>query len=441
VNDQTPPPFDLAAERALIGLVLADSRADFDACAKLRPEAMYSEAHRRTWKAILDMLTAERVPDIIQLRAQLKRNGDLPVVDDGVLSSFRQEEANFSFGHATEYIRIVSDLAKSRAMIAALQRALAMGYSGTLDTEEFIRRAQGEVEAASRLEDGEFRPRFVTDVVKSELAKLKAAGGEEVPVAISGLAALDKDVRICEGNLVIIGARPGMGKSALAEHFATATGESLFCSLEMPDGEYARRTMAHASGVPFLRAVARMQEFGSRFGAAFDAVGKKAIQVVDQPSITIADLRAFIRQARRELLNRGKRLKLVVLDYLQLMTALSGKKGETRDQEVGGLTKALKGLAKREKIAVVLLAQLGRDAEKAERPAMSHLRESGNIEQDADKVLLLYRQNYYDKKDLGDVEPAEIIVAKDRQGKPGVIHVGWRGEVTSFVDLETEEYA
>lgn len=435
------PPHDLDAEKALLGLVLADPSCDFDTLAKMPPEAMYSEAHSRSWKAFRDIVQTGRVPDMVQLRAQIRKNGDSSVVDENILRSFLPEEAGFSYGQATEYARIITDAAKKRALIAALHKSLAIGMAGELDAEEFIRRTQGEIEAASKLEASEFSPRFVQDVIKEDLAELARSGNVEEPIAVCGVEAIDKTIRVCEGHLVFIGARPGMGKSALAEHYATATGDALFCSLEMPGREYGRRTMAHASGVPFLRAVARMGEFGPRFSAGFDSIRKRNIIVVDQPSITIAELRAHIREARRMLAEKGRKLKLVVVDYLQLMSATSQRKGGTRSEEVGALTKALKDIAKREKIAIIVLAQLNRAAEKDDRPTIAHLRESGDCEQDADKVILLYRQNYYDKKDIGDVEPAEIIVGKDRQGRPGVVHAGWRGEVTSFVDLETEEYA
>lgn len=790
------PPHDLDAEKALLGLVLADSSCDFDTLAKMPPEAMYSEAHSRSWKAFRDIVQAGRVPDMVQLRAQIRKNGDSSVVDENILRSFLPEEAGFSYGQATEYARIITDAAKKRALIAALHKSLAIGMAGELDAEEFIRRTQGEIEAASKLEASEFSPRFVQDVIKEDLAELARSGNVEEPIAVCGVEAIDKTIRVCEGHLVFIGARPGMGKaqsvdemimtphgprrmgdlvvgdlvtgasgkptrvtnvfergrldlfrvtfddgtftsccddhlwltrtradrrkgargsvrstrdiratvsrsgggrnhsipycgavefndgeqltvpayllgawlgdgsaatntvrfhnseedvkamfvdclsvndtttlrarctgthgdtltvrrvkktnapshlsialgslgllgtkshtkfipaaylwssvpdrvallrglldtnghvdetgtsveyatasqaladgvvelvrglggsvsmttrgsaytvdgisracrpshrlritfptgnivpvssekhiakwrtgrsrvaerfivsvepagsaicrcisvdaddhlyvtaqgivthnSSLAEHYATATGDALFCSLEMPGREYGRRTMAHASGVPFLRAVARMGEFGPRFSAGFDSIRKRNIIVVDQPSITLAELRAHIREARRMLAEKGRKLKLVVVDYLQLMSSTSQRKGGTRSEEVGALTKALKDIAKREKIAIIVLAQLNRAAEKDDRPTIAHLRESGDCEQDADKVILLYRQNYYDKKDLGDVEPAEIIVGKDRQGRPGVVHAGWRGEVTSFVDIETEEYA
>lgn len=437
MNEHTLPPCDLIAEQALIGLVLADSTCDFDACARLKPDAMYSEAHRRTWKALMEIVATGSVPDMVQLRARLKRNGDQGVVDEDVLRSFAPHEAGFSFGRAQEYIQIVHEHAKSRALIRALQESLAIGYAGSLDAETFIRDTQGRVEAAAKLDASEFTPRFLDEVIKEELAKIKAANGEDRPIAVSGLDGLDKVLSVCEGQLVVIGARPGMGKSALAEHYATATGDALFCSLEMPSGELGRRAMTHKSGVPFVRSIARPAEYGPRFAQAFDSLRKQNVMIVDKPSITLAELRSFVRHTRHELLAKGRSLKLVVVDYLQLMTAPTGRRESNRSQELGSLTKALKEMAKREKIAVVLLAQLSREAEKAERPTMAHLRESGDIEQDADKVLLLYRKAYYENNGNGkDVEEAEVIVAKNRQGSPGIARVGWRGEVTSFVDLE-----
>jgi replicative DNA helicase len=434
------PPHDLKAECALIAASISDHGADLDSLvATVKPEAFYSEAHSRAWKALSDIVAEGKVPDVIQLQARVRRNGDAGVVDAHVFDSFTPGRAEYSFGKTEEYARIVVDLARSRALLRALQESEAIGYAGKLSAEEFIRDTMGKLEAATKLDAAEYKPVFVDEVLKAEIESLRTTGNEDVPTAFSGIAELDAKLRIMPGELVIIAGRPGMGKSSLASQYAMATGNSLFCSLEMPNGQMARRAIAGPVGAPFLRAVREQARYGAAFVGAFDQVRKANVATVDKPGLTLSEVRAFARHTRRELEKRGKgALRAVVIDYLQLMTPETTRRNGTREEEVANITKALKTLAKQEKVAVILLSQLSREAEKTKdgRPNLAHLRESGAIEQDADTVMFVYRQAYYDKTEAkpGETEMAEVIVAKYRNGQPGVVSVGWRGDLTTFVD-------
>lgn len=233
--------------------------------------------------------------------------------------------------------------------------------------------------------------------------------------------------------------------SALAGQVALATGNTLFVSLEMPNGELGRRSVAARVGMSFIKALQRGpadQDVGAKMNAAFVEIKKSGVQVVDKPSLTLAQVAAYCRHTNRELEKAGLgRLRAVVVDYLQLMTDPDVARRGNREAEIAAISRGLKALAKRMKITVMALSQLSREAEAKEggRPQLKHLRESGAIEQDADKIIFPYRQNYYDKKDLGDVEPCEIIIAKDRQNGPGMVQVGWRGSATVFEDLADEE--
>lgn len=438
-----PPPHDLKAECALIGVTLADANTDFAGIVALvAPEAFYSEAHARAWKAIVDLVKADMVPDAIQLQAQLRRNGDSGVVDGSVLETFTPTRAEFSFGRAFDYGRIVVDLARCRALLRALQESVAVGYSATMSAEEYIRDTTGRLEAATKLDAGEYEPKFVDVVCKDELARLAKHNGDEPPIAVSGLSALDEKLKILSGELIIIAGRPGLGKSSLASQYALATGNTLFCSLEMPNEQMAKRAFANATQLQFARAIAHQSRFAGQIVGGFKSMQEASVATVDKPAITVSEVRAFARHMKRALAARnGGELRSIVIDYLQLMSPEVRRKGGTREEEVASITKSLKALAKQEKVAIILLSQLSREAEKTKdgRPTLAHLRESGSIEQDADAVLFVYRPGYYDKQEAkpGETEEAEIIIAKFRNGQPGLVRVGWRGDITSFVDAES----
>jgi replicative DNA helicase len=311
-----------------------------------------------------------------------------------------------------------------------------------MSAEEYIRDTTGRLEAATKLDAGEYEPKFVDVVCKDELARLAKHNGDEPPIAVSGLAALDAKLKILPGELVIIAGRPGMGKSSVASQYALATGNTLFCSLEMPNEQMAKRAFANATQVQFARAIAHQSRFAGQIVGGFKSMQEASVATVDKPAITVSEVRAFARHMKRALAARnGGELRSIVIDYLQLMSPEMKRKGGTRDDEIGSITRALKALAKQEKVAIILLSQLSREAEKTKdgRPTLAHLRESGSIEQDADAVLFVYRPGYYDKQEAkpGEMEDAEIIIAKFRNGQPGLVRVGWRGDITSFVDAES----
>lgn len=443
VPEGTSPPCDLEAERAAIATAMGYPSADVEQfVATIRPQDFYSEAHSRIWKAIAEIVAEGNMPDVIQVQGRTRRNGDQSVVDANVWADIAATRSQCFFGQGLEYCKTIAAKAKQRSMLKALHYCVALGYAGELETEDFLSVVATRVEEAARLEDGEFTPVWLTDVIKGELAKL--AKGPEAPSMVTGLTKVDARFKPKEGHLVIIAARPGIGKSALAGRIALATGNTLFASLEMPNGELGRRTLADRVGMSFLQAVSRGgggdAEVVGRVNTSMTHIRNQGVQVVDRPSITLAQLRAYARHTDRELKKQGKgRLKCVIVDYLQLMRDPESLKNGNREQEIATLARGLKAMAKQMKIALVALSQLNRAAESKDgsaRPTMAHLRESGAIEQDADKIILLYRPNYYEKKEVGPIEPCEIIIAKDRQDGPGMVVVGFSGATTSFHDLE-----
>lgn len=235
--------------------------------------------------------------------------------------------------------------------------------------------------------------------------------------------------------------------TSLAVQAAIATGNALVVSLEMPQGQLGRRSMSTGIGMDFVRAVGQGNDavVVGKVAEAFKAVRAANVMIVDKPSLSVAQVRAFARYTDRELQKRGRgRLRCVVIDYLQLMRDPETRsRNGNREQEISEISQGLKALAKDLGIAVIALSQLNRGVESRsdKRPLMSDLRESGAIEQDADKIVFIYRENYYAKKDLGPVEPVEIIVSKQRQGAIGTVAVSWEGQTTTFHNAESDEYA
>lgn len=235
--------------------------------------------------------------------------------------------------------------------------------------------------------------------------------------------------------------------TSLAVQAAIATGNALVVSLEMPQGQLGRRSMSTGIGMDFVRAVGQGNDtvVVGKVAEAFKAVRAANVMIVDKPSLSVAQVRAFARYTDRELQKRGKgRLRCVVIDYLQLMRDPETRsRNGNREQEVSEISQGLKALAKDLGIAVIALSQLNRGVESRsdKRPLMSDLRESGAIEQDADKIVFIFNENYYAKKDIGPVVPVEIIVSKQRQGAIGTVTVSWEAQTTTFHNAKSDEYA
>lgn len=438
------PPHDLALERAVLACALTDPDSGAEELvAIVRPEDFYSEAHRVTWQAVVDLVEAGKIPDFIHVQARLRAKEQLGIVNGG---EYLTEIASAACTptQVVEYAKAVAGKAKQRAMMVALHRSIAEAYVGNSDPSDYLSETIARVEAAGRLEDIDAKPMWMDDVVKAELASLSRSNGVEPPMAKTGLSDLDTAVMMRAGDLVILAARPGMGKSALAVQAALATGNTLVVSLEMPNGQLGRRSLASRLGMGFVAAVAESGNavIAGRIGEAFKEIRASSVQVVDKPSLTLPQVRAFARHTDRELQKRGKGpLRCVVVDYLQLMR--DPERQDNREQEIGSISRGLKAMAKSLGITVIALSQLNRSVESRseKRPNLSDLRESGSLEQDADTVLFIYRENYYAKKELGPVEPAEIIAAKYRHGSPGAVRVAWRGHTTSFHDLSPDDDA
>lgn len=443
--DGKAPPHDLELERAVLACALTDPDSGAEELvAIVKPEDFYSEAHRRVWEAVTDLVSEGKMPDFIHVQAWLRARERLGVVNGGqYLTEIASSACTPTL--VAEYAMLVAGKSRQRAMMVALHRSIAEAYAGDLAPSEYLSQTIARVEAAGRLEDSDTKPMWMDDVVKAELASFRK-NTNEVALAKTGLADVDAKLFMRAGDLVILAARPGMGKTSLAVQAAIATGNALVVSLEMPQGQLGRRSMSNGIGMDFVRAVGQANDavVVGKVAEAFKAVRGANVMIVDKPSLSVAEVRAFARHTARELEKRGKGpLRCVVIDYLQLMRDPETRsRNGNREQEISEISQGLKALAKQLGIVVIALSQLNRAVESRsdKRPLMSDLRESGAIEQDADKIVFIYRENYYAKKDLGPIEPVEIIVSKQRQGAIGMVPVAWEGQTTTFHDAKSDDY-
>lgn len=445
------PPHDLDAEAAVLSAVLL-SREAFDEVADiLRPEHFYAEAHRRIFEAVADLSSRGQPADLRTVASWLRDRGRYEQVGG---SAYLGDiiDAVPAVAHVSAYAEIVRDKARIRNIITTCQRIAADGYGQVEDANAFVDAAEQALYKIAH----EQAPTKAVDLgvaVRAAFEELCEAAqrGEAITGTPTGLARFDALTSgLHKGELTIVAARPGMGKSSLALDVAlnVAAGTepvgAAFFSLEMPEKQLAMRA-ACAWGkvdVSKLRQPKRMTDRDWHdLTVAMADVSSLPIRIDDTPGLSLMELRAKTRRVAADFEREGKpRLGLVVIDYLQLMRGSADAKN--REQEIAGISRGLKQLAKELGVPVVALAQLNREVEKRgkndKRPQLSDLRESGSIEQDADNVIFIHRDDYYDR-DAETKGIAELIVAKQRNGPTGIVKVKWLAHCTSFRDLEPNE--
>ena len=341
-----------------------------------------------------------------------------------------------------EYAKIVRDKALMRAVATAAGDITAMVQEGTGSAGDLLEAAEQKIYAIRRGRNAQSMVTIgvVLQDVMERLAELTAAGGEKVPGLSTGFSAVDSKINgLNDSDLLLLAARPGMGKTSMALNVAlSAAKESgktvAIFSLEMSREQLVTRLIATEGLVENTRLVTgNLRESDwVKIAEAASALSRTDIRIDDNPLLTVADMNAKCR--------RLDNLGLVVIDYLQLMTSAGGKgySGENRQQAVSDISRMLKIMAKELQVPVLCLSQLSRANEKREdkRPMLSDLRESGAIEQDADIVMFLYRDDYYNE-DSEKRNIAECIIAKNRHGETGKVPLRWMPEYTAFGTLES----
>jgi replicative DNA helicase len=414
--DDRVPPQDLEAERAVLGSMVLDNHSIPDVLLVMDADDFYSPRHAQIWQAITGLWQDSKSVDLITLRDRLQQKGALDTVG-GVGALVGIAESVPSAVNAAQYAGIVRDMAVRRRVILQSVAAMREAHEGKALARDILSKAQTALLGISTDIKGR-QAVEVADVLADVMAGLDSAkvshGIDGIP---SGLSALDRvTFGWKKGEVIIVAGRPSMGKSALAVQLALAAGaakkRTAVFSMEMDTESIVQRLIAAEANVPMgamRRGYLKDEEWGE-VNTAIARISTMPIVIDDTPAMTPVELRARMMR-----LNARTPLDLVLVDYLQLMHhPISARDG--RQQEISAISREIKALARDLEVPVIALSQLNRAPETRgdNRPRMSDLRESGALEQDADKVILLYRPGYYS----GEHEDrrAEIIVAKHRNG-------------------------
>jgi replicative DNA helicase len=429
-HDRTP---ELTAERAVLGGILVDPLRYDDAADILGEADFFRDAHRLIWQTIRDLVSAGKAVDLLTVKAGLGARLEdaggpvyLAELIDGVPRS----------SNVSHYAQLVRDYAVRRAVEAAAQRLIALVQVGDATGAELLEQGEAALLAlrTAQPSTGVVDPSARVSGLIAAMEDMARGGHRGVATGLRDLDRLMPGWR--PGQLIVLGARPGMGKTALgltiAHHIAQA-GPVLFASLEMSAEQIATRELSLRSGVPHytIDHGPIPPHVAARVAVGLEAVQAGGIHVLDRAGATVSQIRAAARRLMAE--TRGP-LALVVVDYLQLMRSDRGTRPENRTQEVSHFSQGLKLLARELGVPVLALSQLSRQAETRadKRPFLADLRESGALEQDADIVLLLHRPGYYDR-DVQD-DGAEIIVAKNRHGGTGTARARFAAAYMRFED-------
>ena len=433
-------PHSPEAEQAVLGSMLIDADCVKDVMDQLRPEDFYLRANREIFETIYSMFVYSKPIDGVTVAGEMEKNG---LYNDNTRSYLLQlMEVTPTSANVMEYAKIVRDKALMRTVATAAGDITAMVQEGTGSAGDLLEAAEQKIYAIRRGRNAQSMVTIgvVLQDVMERLAELTAAGGEKVPGLSTGFSAVDSKINgLNDSDLLLLAARPGMGKTSMALNVAlSAAKESgktvAIFSLEMSREQLVTRLIATEGLVENTRLVTgNLRESDwVKIAEAASALSRTDIRIDDNPLLTVADMNAKCR--------RLDNLGLVVIDYLQLMTSAGGKgySGENRQQAVSDISRMLKIMAKELQVPVLCLSQLSRANEKREdkRPMLSDLRESGAIEQDADIVMFLYRDDYYNE-DSEKRNIAECIIAKNRHGETGKVPLRWMPEYTAFGTLES----
>lgn len=433
------PPHDLEAEQAIIGSMLTDRDAVISAIEILKEEDFYREDNKAIYTAILNLYNRAEPIDIITVKSELESMGKFEQVG-GLEYLAELPEKVPTTANAMKYIKIVEEKSTLRRLIKTANEIIELGYSPTEDVEDIMEGAEKKIFNIMQEKNQKgYAP--IKDVLVESFTKLEELYNrkQHITGVPSGFTELDyRTAGFHESELILIAARPAMGKTAFALNIATnaavkANVPVAVFSLEMSKEQLVNRILCSESMVDSnkVRTGKLEEDDWTKLAGAIGPLSEAEIFIDDTPGINITEIRAKCRKLKLE-----KNIGMVVIDYLQLIQG-SNKRGGSREQEISEISRSLKILAKELDVPVIALSQLSRAAEQRpdHRPMLSDLRESGAIEQDADIVMFLYRDDYYnqdsEKKDI-----AEIIIAKHRGGSTGTVELLWLGSYTKFVNLE-----
>ena len=429
------PPQDVLAEQSVLGGMLLSKDAISEVVEILRERDFYRPAHELIYDAILDLYSRGEPADPVTVSAELTKRGDLTRAGGApylhTLISSVPTAANASY-----YAKIIRERAIMRRLVEAGTKIVQLGYTVEGEVDEAVNQAQAEVHAVTerRAAEDYIQLSELLPAAFDEIEKISSGVvGEGVKTGFKDLDALTHGFH--PGNMIVLAARPAVGKSTLgldiARYASIHKGDtSVIFSLEMSRSEITMRMLSAEARVPLnnIRSGALSDEEWARMARRMGEISEAPLFIDDSPNLSLMEIRA---KARR--LKQRHNLKLIVIDYLQLMT--SGKRVENRQQEVSEFSRQLKLLAKELNVPVVAISQLNRSPEQRsdKKPMLSDLRESGSIEQDADVVILLHRDDLYDQQNRSG--EADLIVAKHRNGPTRTITVSAQLHFARFTDM------
>ena len=432
-------PHSLEGEQAVLGSMLIDEGCVKEVMDKLVPSDFYLRQNREIFETIYTMFTYARPIDGITVCEEMRKAG---TYDENTTRSYLAQlmEITPTSANVMEYVAIVRDKALLRGVAQAAGEITALVQEGIGEAGEILEAAEQKIYAVRRGQSAQDMVplRMVLPEVLDRLSEMSESESR-LPGLSTGLSAVDRKITgLNKSDLILLAARPGMGKTSFALNVALNVAKSekktvAVFSLEMSREQLATRLLSSEACVESgrLRTGSLRETDWEKIAAAASVLNKVDIRIDDNPMLSVADMNAKC--------HRIDGLALVVIDYLQLMTSASGNNrgGENRQQMVSDMSRMLKIMAKELNVPVICLSQLSRANEKRDdkRPMLSDLRESGAIEQDADIVLFLYRDDYYNE-DSEKRNIAECIVAKNRHGETGKVELRWMPEYTTFATLE-----
>lgn len=435
------PPHNVDAEQSVLGALLLDNSAISKVVRYLSPEDFYLESHRVIFNVVLELEESGQAADLVTITDKLRRQGELEKVGGATyvatLTNISPTSANVEY-----YARIVEEKALLRNLINLATRIAGMGYEGSEDAERLMEEAEKML-----LEIGSRRTSVVFSEIKDVLMdtfkhiEYLCEHKGKITGAPTGFKDLDK---LCQGfqpgDLVIVAGRPSMGKTSfglcIAHQSTVQTQQPVaIFSLEMSKEQLVQRMLCAEAMVDqhkIRTGFINDDDWGKLSQKARD-MAKLPIYIDDSGVLTVRQIRAKARRMHAE-----KGLGLIIIDYLQLMQG--SRKIENRQQEIAEISRSLKGLAKELNTPIIALAQLSRSVEQRQdkKPLMSDLRESGSIEQDADVVMFIYRDEYYNP-DTEKIGIAEIIVSKQRNGPTGIVELAFLKEYTKFMNISRRD--
>lgn len=436
-------PYSLEAEQAVIGAMISDKDAIVTAMELLTAEDFYGKQNGIIFDAIVELYDRGNVPDVIPLQNKLKEKGIPDEINNVEYLGGLVADTNSSL--IRDFCNIVIEKSTLRKLIKINEEIANSCYEGKQDFKILLEQTEKKVfDLIQSRKMSTHMP--IDEVVMQALARIEAASQSSGNVTGVPTGFLDLDYKLAglhASNLVLIAARPAMGKTAfvlnIAEYVALRQNMAVaIFSLEMGEVELVNRLLSLESNVNSgnIRTGNLSDDEWEKLVRSAGEIGDSNLIIDAPPSLTVSELRSKCRKYKIE-----KDIKLIIIDYLQLMKGSNRAASESRQQEISEISRSLKSLARELDIPIIALSQLSRAVEQRpdKRPMLSDLRESGAIEQDADVVMFIYRDDYYNK-DSKERGIAEINIAKQRSGPTGVVKLAWLPDYTKFANLEKKYY-